>query len=95
MLRADEGDWVLLLSTTPSEQRLPQKIFVARSSDGTTWDIDDTPLLESSDYNYLDPAAVEIGDNEWLVVLTQADKANAISGPHDYVRAILRETPAS
>jgi hypothetical protein len=95
MLRAEEGDWVLLLSTTPSEQRLPQKIFVARSVDGTTWDIDDTPLLESADYNYLDPAAVELGENEWLVVLSQADKPNAISGPHNYVRAILRETPAN
>lgn len=95
MLRAEDGDWVLLLSTTPSEQRLPQKIFVARSVDGSTWDIDDTPLLESDDYNYLDPAAVELGESEWLVVLSQADKPNAISGPHNYVWAILRETPAN
>lgn len=62
MLRAEQGDWVLLLSTTPAAQRLPQKIFLARSEDGRTWTIDPVPLLESSDRNYLDPAAVQVGD---------------------------------
>jgi hypothetical protein len=92
MLRADEGDWVLLLSTTPATQRLPQKIFVARSVDGRTWTIDPAPLLESADRNYLDPAAVQVGDGVWRVVLSAAARANAIQGPHTYVAATLTET---
>lgn len=92
MLRAEQGDWVLLLSTTPAAQRLPQKIFLARSEDGRTWTIDPVPLLESSDRNYLDPAAVQVGDGVWRVVLSVAARANAIEGPHAYVAATLTET---
>ena len=90
MLKADDGDWVLLLSTTPADQRLPQKIFVATSQDGRTWEIDDDPLLVDSNRNYLDPAAVETSPGEWMVVISTAEKDNAISGPHEYVAAILR-----
>lgn len=89
MLRTDANDWVLLLSTTPA--KLPQKIYVAKSTDGIDWDIDPTPLLEDADKNYLDPAAVSTGAGEWLVVLSTADKDNAISGPHNYVIGTLRE----
>ena len=89
MLRVDAEDWVLLLSTTPA--KLPQKIYVAKSSDGITWDIDPTPLLEDSEKNYLDPAAVSIGAGKWLVILSTAEKDNAISGPHNYVLATLLE----
>lgn len=90
MLKAETGDWVLLLSTTPAEQRLPQKVYVATSTDGLTWDIAQDPLLEDKDRNYLDPSAVETAPGEWLVVISTADKANAISGPHEYVGATLR-----
>lgn len=90
MLKAETGDWVLLLSTTPAEQRLPQKIYVATSPDGLTWDIRQDPLLEDNDRNYLDPSAVETAPGEWLVVISTADKANAIGGPYDYVGATLR-----
>jgi hypothetical protein len=89
MLRTDANDWVLLLSTTPA--KLPQKIYLAKSRDGVDWDIDPTPLLEDADKNYLDPAAVSTGAGEWLVVLSTAEKDNAISGPHNYVIGTLLE----
>jgi hypothetical protein len=89
MLRVDANDWVLLLSTTPA--RLPQKIYVARSTDGISWEIDPTPLLEDAEKNYLDPAAVSTGAGKWLVVLSTAEKDNAISGPHNYVLGTLLE----
>jgi hypothetical protein len=59
MLKAAKADWILLLSTTSAEQRLPQKIYVATSTDGLTWDIREGQLLEDSNRNYLDPSAVE------------------------------------
>ena len=89
MLRTDANDWVLLLSTTPA--RLPQKIYLAKSSDGIEWEIDSTPLLEDAESNYLDPAAVSTGSGKWLVILSTAEKANAISGPHKYVLGTLLE----
>jgi hypothetical protein len=89
MLRSDVNDWVLLLSTTPA--KLPQKIYVAKSSDGIDWEIDPAPLFEDSEKNYLDPAAVPTGAGKWLVVLSTAEKDNAISGPHNYVLGTLLE----
>ena len=89
MLRTDANDWVLLLSTTPA--KLPQKIYLAKSSDGIDWQIEPTPLLEDAEKNYLDPAAVLTEAGEWLVVLSTAEKDNAISGPHNYVIGTLLE----
>ena len=89
MLRTDANDWVLLLSTTPA--RLPQKIYLAKSTDGISWEIDPAPLLEDAEKNYLDPAAVSTGAGKWLVVLSTAEKDNAISGPHKYVLGTLLE----
>jgi len=89
MLRTDANDWVLLLSTTPA--KLPQKIYLAKSSDGVDWEIDPTPLLEDPEKNYLDPAAVSTVEGKWLVVLSTAEKDNAISGPHNYVIGTLLE----
>jgi hypothetical protein len=89
MLRAEEGNWVLLLSTSPG--KAPQKIYVATSTDGIEWDINPTPLMEDASKNYLDPTAVPTGANDWLVVLSTAEKDNAISGPHQYLSGMLTE----
>ena len=69
----------------------PKKIFLARSRDGQVWDISPEPLLESSDRNYLDPGAVQTGPGEWLVILSTVELDKALTGPYDYVSAILRE----
>ena len=90
MLKSDEGDWVLMLSTTPDNSRLPQRIFIATSSDGIDWTIEENPIVFNEDRNYLDPAAVETSPGEWLVILSTSEKANAIGGPYEYVRASMR-----
>ena len=90
MLKAEDGDWVLLLSTTPATQRLPQRIYIATSPDGVQWNIDDDPILFDEDRNYLDPAAVEISPGEWLVVISTLEKANALSGPYEHVGGAIR-----
>lgn len=87
MLKSDEGDWVLMLSTTPDSARLPQRIFIATSADGIDWTIDKDPIVFDEDRNYLDPAAVETSPGEWLVILSTSEKANAIGGPYMYVGA--------
>ena len=89
MLEVEESNWVLILSTTPDDSRLPQEIYMATSVDGLKWNIDKKPILAKSDLNYLDPAAVKISDNQWRIIFSVADKDNAISGPHQYQTAIL------
>ena len=90
MLKAEDGDWVLLLSTTPATERLPQRIYVATSPDGVQWDIEDDPILFDEDRNYLDPAGVETSQGEWLVVISTVEKANALTGPYEYVKVQLQ-----
>jgi hypothetical protein len=89
MLQAEESNWVLMLSTTPDDSRLPQKIYMATSDDGLTWDIGKEPILSATDLNYLDPTAVKISDDQWRIIFSVADKDKAISGPHQYQSALL------
>jgi hypothetical protein len=89
MLQVEDSNWILLLSTTPDDSRLPQKIYLATSKDGLKWDIEKEPILAASDLNYLDPTAVKISDNQWRIIFSVADKDKAISGPHQYQTAIL------
>lgn len=89
MLQVEESNWVLMLSTTPDDSRLPQKIYMATSEDGLKWNIEKEPILAASDLNYLDPTAVKISDNQWRIIFSVADKDKAISGPHQYQTAVL------
>jgi hypothetical protein len=74
VLQAEEGDWLMLLSTTPHPSELPQKIHLARSADGVNWEVDPTPLLTEPDTNYLDPTAYPLGDGTWQLVVATAPK---------------------
>ena len=74
VLRAEEGDWLMLLSTTPHPSELPQKLHLARSSDGVAWEVDPTPLLTDPEQNYLDPTAYSTGEGEWQIVFATSPK---------------------
>lgn len=74
VLQAEEGDWLMLLSTTPHPSELPQKIHLARSADGVSWEVDPTPLLTEPDTNYLDPTAYPLGEGLWQLVVATAPK---------------------
>lgn len=70
VLRAREGDWLMLLSTTPHPSELPQKLHLASSPDGIAWEVDPKPLFEDEQWNYLDPSAIPNGDS-WLIVASR------------------------
>ncbi len=90
MLQVADNDWILLLSTTPDQRRLPQKLYVAYSADGLTWQVDKNPLLQDKNINYLDPAAVKTAENTWQIIYSKADLDKAISGPHVYESGVLQ-----
>lgn len=90
VLKAQEGDWVMLLSTTPARERLPQKFYLAWSTDGLNWKVDNEPLIDNPDKNYLDPTAYEISPGVWRVYVSTSDKANAIGGPYSLETFILK-----
>lgn len=70
VLKASEGNWLMLLATTPHPPELPQKLHLAKSEDGLTWAVDPKPLLVDPDWNYLDPTAIETGD-EWFIAVSR------------------------
>lgn len=90
VLKAQAGDWVMLLSTTPAKERLPQKFYLAWSTDGLTWKVDSEPLIDNPDKNYLDPTAYELSPGVWRVYVSTSDKANAIGGPYSLETFILK-----
>ncbi len=90
VLKAEEGDWVMLLSTTPAKERLPQKFYLAWSTDGLSWQVDSEPLINNPDKNYLDPTAYEISPGVWRVYVSTSETANAIGGPYSLETFILK-----
>ncbi len=79
VLRADAGDWLMVLSTTPHPSELPQKIHLARSVDGTSWEVDPTPLFTAPDRNYLDPTAFPIDEHSWRIVMATSPTDDALN----------------
>ena len=82
VVQLDDGSYVALLSTTPG--RPPQRLHLATSDDGVTWSVDDEPFLVDERIGYLDPAAVRIGPDEWLLVISTAE-GDPIGGMHELV----------
>jgi hypothetical protein len=74
VLQSDEGNWLMLLSTTPHPSELPQKLHLARSTNGVDWEVDPTPLLTDPQFNYLDPTAYPTGEGEWKIVFATSPK---------------------
>jgi len=94
VLRAEEGDWLMLLSTTPHPSELPQKLHLARSSDGVAWEVDPTPLLTDPERNYLDPTAYPTGEDEWRIVFATSPKDSPLDPDlMMLVSGVLRASP--
>lgn len=90
VLKAEANDWVSLLSTTPAKERLPQKLYLAWSTDGVNWQVDSEPLFNDPEKNYLDPTAYEISPGVWRVYVSTSATANAIGGPYSLETFILK-----
>ena len=85
----EKDNWILILSTTPDPSRLPQRLYMATSTDGKDWNIDKEPILFDEQINYLDPAAVKIGENQWRLIITTVEKDKAMTGPYKYLSSVL------
>ena len=90
LLKAEPNDWVALLSTTPDDSRLPQKMFFAWSTDGMTWEVDPEPFINDSEKNYLDPTGYELSPGVWRIYVSTSDKPNAIGGPYSLETFVLK-----
>ena len=90
ILKAEDGDWIGLFSTTPDESRLPSKIYVGISSDGLTWTIESDPIITESGGNALDPASVQLEDGSYRVYYIATPGSDSSVG-HFVKSGILRQ----
>ena len=81
VLRAEPGDWVAVMSSSPETiPKVPQGIYVGTSKDGLSWSVNPKNLAPAS-MSYLDPTGVPIDDNRWQLVLSESPTA---LGQRDY-----------
>lgn len=67
ILRAQDGDWVMLMSTGPG--CATQRLYTATSKDGNNWTLNPTPLTPAN-VSSLDPTGFEISPNQWRIYYT-------------------------
>ena len=88
VLRAEPGNWLAIMSTSPEDMKNPQRLLVGTSDDGLTWRINPKSLT-SRKMSYLDPTGIPTGDDRFLVYYA---KAPNVLGDREYTleQATLR-----
>lgn len=78
ILKAVDGDWLALFSTTPGTEL--QTLHVGTSSDGLTWSVDSNPIISVSGGNALDPTAIDLGNGSYRIYYVATTTADASTG---------------
>jgi len=89
VIKAEDGDWRALMSFTPHYvPEIPQSLFYATSKDGLDWELNEE-RISPEDYSYLDPTAISLNDNTYLIVVSGAPNKMG-DRKHSLYRAELR-----
>lgn len=86
ILRAKDGDWVMITSTGPGAGT--QYLYMATSSDGLTWNLNTTPITTAAQ-SALDPTGYEIGTNTWRIYYASTIPGLTVNRTYTIKRAIL------
>lgn len=86
ILRAKDGDWVMMTSTGPGAGT--QYLYMATSKDGLSWDVSPKPISSSSE-SALDPTGYETGTNTWRIYYVSAEPGMRVDRNYLLKRAIL------
>ena len=94
ILRAKDGDWVMMVSTGPGGGT--QYLYMATSKDGLTWDLNPSPISSSSE-SALDPTGYETGTNTWRIYYVSSEPGMRVDRNYVLKRATLswKETVAT
>lgn len=77
VLQARDGAWIGISSSTPGTP--PQRLFLATSKDGLTWQVNKKAISPSS-RNFLDPTGLPVGPNRFTLYVTISPKATPFDG---------------
>ena len=86
ILRAKDGDWVMMTSTGPGAGT--QYLYMATSSDGLTWTVNENKIssnLESA----LDPTGYETGTDTWRIYYVSSAPGMVVDRKYTIKRAVL------
>lgn len=86
ILRAKDGDWVMIVSTGPGAGT--QFLYMATSSDGLSWDVNTKPISSSSE-SALDPTGYETGTDTWRIYYVSGAPGMTVDRTYKIKRAIL------
>jgi len=74
VLRAEDGNWLAITSTSPEDPNNPQRLFLASSDDGLTWNVNRTSISPLA-MSYLDPTGFATGPNTFRIYYAKAPNA--------------------
>jgi hypothetical protein len=86
ILRAKDGDWVMMVSTGPGGGT--QYLYMATSKDGLTWDLNPSAISSSSE-SALDPTGYETGTNTWRIYYVSSEPGMRVDRNYVLKRATL------
>ena len=86
ILRAVDGDWVMMVSTGPGAGT--QYLYMATSKDGLSWDVLPNPISTNSE-SALDPTGYETGTNTWRIYYASATPGKRTDENYILKRATL------
>ena len=87
VLRATDGDWVMIVSTGPGGGT--QKLFMATSSDGLAWKVNENSISSPTE-SALDPTGYEIEKNTWRIYYASAAPGMVVERIYTLKRATLK-----
>lgn len=87
ILRAIDGDWVMIVSTGPGGGT--QKLYMATSTDGLIWKLNENSISSPSE-SALDPTGYEIGNDTWRIYYASAAPGMTVNRTYMLKRATLK-----
>ncbi|MFM1758042.1 MAG: hypothetical protein RL193_619 [Actinomycetota bacterium] len=87
ILRAQDGDWIMMVSTGPGAGT--QKLYMATSRDGLTWALNENSI-SSSNESALDPTGYEIAKDTWRIYYASAAPGMVVDRVYTLKRATLK-----
>ncbi|MFM8968872.1 MAG: hypothetical protein ACKOI3_01245 [Actinomycetota bacterium] len=90
MLRAKDGEWLMILADIGCTASRNQKLFISTSTDGLTWT--QPTVLTGAGESKLDPTGYEVSTNVFRIYYSAGDPRNAFVVKRATLR--IKSTPA-
>lgn len=88
ILKAEPSDWLAVFSTRPGFGL--QQLYLARSTDGNSWNVDPTPIASVSGKNIVDPTSVRLDPKTFRLYYSVSAGTDPFTGPFTLQSGVLK-----